>query len=184
MQKFATANFQDRLVMSCCGARNFLLALAHKISTAATPYASLDLPPAALGNVPTSIPLRIYVKAQKSSTFNIKFSRLRPVMSCCGARNFCSLSLTKFRPLPLLMPRLICHRQRSATSPLRYLSVYMLKLKKAQHSILNFLGSAPLCPVAVPEIFCSLSLTKFRPLPLLMPRLICHRQRSATSPLR
>ena len=27
----------------------------------------------------------------------------------------------------------------------------MLKLKKAQHSILNFLGSASLCPVAVPE---------------------------------
>ena len=45
--------------MSCCGARNFLLALAHKISTAATPYASLDLPPAALGNVPTSITLRM-----------------------------------------------------------------------------------------------------------------------------
>ena len=59
---FATAmlaNFQDRLVMSCCGARNFLLALAHKISTAATPYASLLLPLAALGNVPTSICLRI-----------------------------------------------------------------------------------------------------------------------------
>ena len=54
LQKLATANFQDCLVMSCCGARNFLLALAHKISTAATPYASLHLPPAALGNVPTS----------------------------------------------------------------------------------------------------------------------------------
>ncbi len=35
---------------SCCGARNFQLANAHKISTAATPYSSLDLPQAALGN--------------------------------------------------------------------------------------------------------------------------------------
>ena len=56
LRKLATANFQDRLVMSCCGARNFLFALAHKISTAATPYASLLLPLAALGNVPTSNP--------------------------------------------------------------------------------------------------------------------------------
>ena len=49
-----------RLVMSCCGARNFLFAIAHKIPTAATPSASLALPPAALGNVPTSIFLRIF----------------------------------------------------------------------------------------------------------------------------
>ena len=90
-QKSSTFNIKFsrlRLVMSCCGARNFLFAEAHKISTAATPFASLSLPLAALGNVPTSIPLRIYVYAQKSSTFNIKFSRLRLVMSCCGARNF------------------------------------------------------------------------------------------------
>ena len=46
-------------VMSCCGARNFN-ALPCKISTAATPYFSLNLPPAALENVPTSIRLRIY----------------------------------------------------------------------------------------------------------------------------
>jgi len=97
---------------------------------------------------------------------------------------FCSLSLTKFRPLPLRSLRFFCHWQRSATSPLRYLSVYMFKFKKAQHSILNFLGSASLCPVAVPEIFCSLSLTKFRPLPLRGLRFFCHWQRSATSPLR
>ena len=56
-QKSSTFNIKFsrlRLIMSCCGARNFLLALAHKISTAATPYASLLLPLAALGNVPTS----------------------------------------------------------------------------------------------------------------------------------
>ena len=45
--------------MSCCGAQNLLLAFARQILTAATPYASLHLPPAALGNVPTSISLRI-----------------------------------------------------------------------------------------------------------------------------
>ena len=66
-----------RLVMSCCGARNFSFAIAHKISTAATPYASLDLPPAALGNVPASITLRMYVQVQTNLTFLIQFSRLR-----------------------------------------------------------------------------------------------------------
>ena len=49
-----------RLVMSCCGARK-----VHRIrrcsifSTAATPYCSLHLPPAALANVPTSITFRV-----------------------------------------------------------------------------------------------------------------------------
>ena len=37
-------------------------------------------------------------------------------------------------------------------------------------------------PVAVPEIFCSHSLTKFRPLPLLFARFFRHRRRSQTSP--
>ena len=37
-------------------------------------------------------------------------------------------------------------------------------------------------PVAVPEIFCSHTLTKFRPLPLLIARFIRHRRRSQTSP--
>ena len=37
-------------------------------------------------------------------------------------------------------------------------------------------------PVAVPKISCSLTLTKFWPLPLLFARCICHRQRSQTSP--
>ena len=47
-------------VMSCCGARNFLLVFRlRKISTAATPFCSLYPPPAALANVPASIPLHI-----------------------------------------------------------------------------------------------------------------------------
>ena len=37
---------------SGCGARNFLLAFAHKISTAAPPFCSLHPPQAALANVP------------------------------------------------------------------------------------------------------------------------------------
>ena len=49
-----------RLVMPCCGTRNFSFAIAHKISTDATPSASLALPPAALGNVPASIILRVF----------------------------------------------------------------------------------------------------------------------------
>ena len=48
-------------VMTSCGARNFLLALAYKISTAATPYCSLPLPQAALANVPASICLRVKI---------------------------------------------------------------------------------------------------------------------------
>ena len=57
-------------------------------------------------------------------------------MSCCGYRNFYSLRLTKFRPLPLLMLRFICHKQRSATSPLRYPSVYMM------HSVHHIYGAS------------------------------------------
>ncbi len=45
-------------------------------------------------------------------------------MSGCGARNFVRIG-SKFRPLPLLIARLLCHRQRSQTSPLRYLSKYV-----------------------------------------------------------
>ncbi|MBR4240836.1 MAG: hypothetical protein IKR97_01305, partial [Eubacterium sp.] len=47
----------------------------RQILTAATPYCSLHLPPAALANVPTSIRLRIY-KTQKS-LFN---TLLRPII--------------------------------------------------------------------------------------------------------
>ena len=46
----------------------FLFALAHKISTAATPYASLHHPPGALGNVPTSISLRIWTAIRQISS--------------------------------------------------------------------------------------------------------------------
>ena len=52
-------------VMSCCGARNFLIAFALKISTAATPFCSLHLPPAALANVPTSISLHILLNSKR-----------------------------------------------------------------------------------------------------------------------
>ena len=41
---------------SGCGARNFLLAYAHKISTAAPPFCSLLSPLAALANVPLTPP--------------------------------------------------------------------------------------------------------------------------------
>ena len=43
-------------VMPCCGTQNLSLAFARQILTAATPYASLNHPPGALGNVPTSMP--------------------------------------------------------------------------------------------------------------------------------
>ena len=46
--------------MSCCGAQNLLLAYAHQILTAATPFCSLFPPPAAVANVPTSISLHNY----------------------------------------------------------------------------------------------------------------------------
>ena len=50
--------------------------------------------------------------------------RVSPAMSCCGAQNLLlALRFAKFWPLPLLMPRFFCRRQRSATSPLRYPSV-------------------------------------------------------------
>ena len=45
----------DALGRSCCGTRNSLLAYAHRISTAATPFYSLYPPPAALANVPLCV---------------------------------------------------------------------------------------------------------------------------------
>ena len=42
-------------------------------------------------------------------------------------------------------------------------------------------GGRFVCPVAVPEIFSSLLLAKFRPLPLRFARFLCHRQRSQAS---
>ena len=59
-------------------------------------------------------------RVTSSATF-----RVSPVMSCCGARNFLlAVRFAKFRPLPLLFARFICHRQRSQTSPLQYLCIY------------------------------------------------------------
>ncbi len=50
----------------------------------------------------------------------------RPVMSCCGARNFLlAIRFAKFRPLPLLFAPFIRYRRRSQTSPLRYLCIYV-----------------------------------------------------------
>jgi hypothetical protein len=48
-------------------------------------------------------------------------------------------------------------------------------------------GAGSVCehiPVAMPEIFYSLLLTKFRPLPLVRLRFICHRQRATALPHR
>ena len=57
--------------------------------------------------------------------YSIFYRTGRPVMSCCGARNFSlAVRFAKFRPLPLLFAPFIRHRRRSQTSPLRYLSVY------------------------------------------------------------
>jgi len=51
----------------------------------------------------------------------------RPIMSCCGARNFLlAVRFAKFRPLPLLFAPIIRHRRRSQTSPLRYLCIFYL----------------------------------------------------------
>jgi len=66
----------------------FLKRISAKISTAATPYASLHLPPAALGNVPTSIRLRICRAFFKPCNLLSFLTLARPVISCCGARNF------------------------------------------------------------------------------------------------
>ena len=75
-----------RLVMSCCGARkDHRIRRCSVFSTAATPFCSLDLPQAALANVPTSITFRLCLTQNE---FNKQYliMRLRLVMSCCGAR--------------------------------------------------------------------------------------------------
>ena len=99
----------------------------------------------------------------------------------CGSASFCSAN-------PLRIPRpkidkLACQARARVFSPYGEITFRDAYCNIFDFSVF-FLGSATLCPVAVPEIFCSLSLTKFRPLPLLMPRFFCHWQRSATSPLR
>ena len=82
--------------------------LAHKLISSQPRYDHFDISP--------------YMIKLKTSLIFVAFLAGRPVMSCCGARNFFA-RLSKFRPLPLLFARFICHRQRSQTSPLRYLSV-------------------------------------------------------------
>ena len=86
--------------------------LAKKISSQPR-YDHFDISPSMLNSV------------LEYNDYSIFHRTGRPVMSCCGVRNFSlAVRLAKFRPLPLLIARFICHRQRSQTSPLRYLSVF------------------------------------------------------------
>jgi len=62
------------------------LSLPLIFSTAATPFCSLYLPPAAVANVPTSIRLRIYKPDCSDSLLFCFFRTGSPVMPCCGAR--------------------------------------------------------------------------------------------------
>ena len=55
----------------CCGAQNLLLARARQILTAATPYASLHLPQAALGNVPLRIRVANLRRRRNNSPYEI-----------------------------------------------------------------------------------------------------------------
>ncbi len=73
---FSYSFFAKRDVPLCPVAvsRNFSMHFRAKISTAATPFCSLLLPPAALTNVPSSILLRIYQPAF-TGCFPILFSR-------------------------------------------------------------------------------------------------------------
>lgn len=69
-------------------------------------------------------PLKSRISGGRNDQAALKF-RVSPVMSLCGARNFrLAVRFAKFRPRQLLIARFICHRQRSQTSPLRYVSVY------------------------------------------------------------
>ena len=87
--------------------------LAHKLISSQPRYDHFDISP--------------YMIKPKMDSIFVVYLAGRPVMSCFGARNFLLAKLAKFRPLPLLMPRFITHRVRSATSPLRYLSVIMMR---------------------------------------------------------
>ncbi len=64
------------------------------------------------------------IKLRESLIF-VVYPAGSPVMPLCGSRNFkLACRFAKFRPRQLLIARLICQRQRSQTSPLRYLCVY------------------------------------------------------------
>ena len=72
-------------------------------------------------------------------------------------KSFARFSLAGFRPLPLLFARFFRHRRRSQTSPLRVPSIYVNSLMGGNDDKQSSYqrGSAPLCPVAVPEILRS-----------------------------
>ena len=96
----------------------------------------------------------------------------RPVMSCCGSRNFSlAVRFAKFRPLPLLFAPFIRHRRRSQTSPLRYLSVdafelYHIRRRNAtpfSKKIVKQDGSTPVLPHRLLTFLFSAS--RVRPFP-------------------
>ena len=82
-----------------------LVCFWHKLISSQPRYDHFDISP--------------YMIKLKTSLIFVIYLAGRPVMSCCGARNFLLAMLAKFRPLPLRSLRFFCHRQRSATSPLR-----------------------------------------------------------------
>ncbi len=154
--------------MSGCGARITRRSQAHSCSsTAVPPYSSLDLPQAALGNVAASITLRL----------KLCVGGKRLVLSGCGAR------ITRRSQAHLCSS--------TAVPPYSSLDLPQAALGNVAASITLRIklcvwgGSASLCPVAVPELHVVRKLTRvLRPLSLLIPRLICRRQCSETSPLR
>ena len=89
-----------RPVMSCCGARNLLLAVRSQDFDRCH---SLLLAASAAGG-----------------------ARKRPLLRC--PKSFARCPLTRFRPLPLLIARCIRRRRRSQTSPLRVPSVCRFKI--------------------------------------------------------
>ncbi len=90
--------------------------LSHKLISSQPRYDHFDISPYMLNSV------------LEYNDYSIFHRTGRPVMSCCGARNFLlAVRFAKFRPLPLLFAPFIRHRRRSQTSPLRYLSVSMMQ---------------------------------------------------------
>ena len=87
--------------------------LSHKLISSQPRYDHFDISPSMLSSV------------WSKTNYSIFYRTGRPVMSCCGTRNFLlAIRFAKFRPLPLLFAPFIRHRRRSQTSPLRYLSVF------------------------------------------------------------
>lgn len=87
----------------------------------------------------------------------------------------------KFKNKKGQMFRKICE-----TSAPKCLARGSFPVPRAKNGFGGVIGTRSMCeriPVAVPEIFCSLLLTKFRPLPLLFAPFLRHRRRSQTSPV-